>query len=441
VVAQPENRPGTTLVPQSQRIRLGRGRATDRAARAAAFALLRRLRHGEIEIVEDGERHRFGSASGPAPLRATVTLHGPAFYRALLSGGSSALAWAYVDGAWDTDDATTLVRIGARNLGFQDNLRTALAPVLLPLQRGVHFFKRNTRARSADNIHRHYDIGNDFFELMMDPTMQYSCGLYERPDMTLHEAQTAKLERACRWLRLAPDDHLLEIGTGWGGFALYAAQNYGCRVTATTISREQYDYVARKIAAAGLQNRITLVMRDYRDLSGSYDKLVHMEVIESIGTQYLDRFLATCSRLLAPEGLMFVQAIVTGHRLYHFGRYNRGFASDVFPGGYLPSVTVILDGIGRSTDMRPLQLEDITPGYPTTLFAWRDNVDRNLDRVAAMGFDDRFLRMWRLYLSYCAGAFMERRINDVQMLFAKPGFRDEQVRADAVPALRELQRA
>ena len=423
-----QQRPGTTLVPDP-RPRPGGG-ATDRIARAAAHALLRRLRRGEIELVEGGERHRFGDAGAAEPLRARVTLHSPLFYRALLTGGSRALALAYVDGTWDTDDPVALTRIACRNLGRLDDLRDFFAPVLTNAQRGLRWFERNTRARSAENIRRHYDMGNEFFALMMDPTMQYSCGLYERGDgMTLHEAQIAKLERACRWLQLTPDDHLLEIGVGWGGFTLYAAQNYGCRVTAATISREQYDDVQRKVAAAGLQGRVSVIMRDWRDLRGRFDKLVHMEVIESIGAQYMERFLAQCSRLLEPDGLMFVQAIIAQHRQFRSARYGRGFAGDIiFPGGCLPSVTAMLDHTGRSTDMRLLEMEDITASYPPTLMAWRDNVDGNAERIAALGFDERFQRMWRLYLSYCAGAFSERRIGDVQLLFAKPQFRDERVR-------------
>ena len=426
-------RPGSTLVPDARPSHTLRHPA-DGAARALAFALLRRVRRGEIEIEEGGVVRRFGSAGDVSPLRARVVVHAPAFYRALISGGSLGLARAYIDGAWDTDDAVTLTRIACLNLGRLDDLRALAAPVLTNLQRGIRWFDRNTRVRSAENISRHYDIGNEFFALMMDPTMQYSCGVYERPGMTLHEAQVAKLDRACDWLRLTPDDHLLEIGTGWGGFAVHAAQRYGCRVTAATISREQYAHVVEKVAAAGLQHRVEVVMQDYRDMRGVYDKVVHIEVIESIGPQFQERFLATCSRLLAPDGLLFVQAIVTGHHLYRYARYGRGFASDIiFPGGCLPSVTSMLDAVGRSTDMRLLEFEDITAGYPPTLTAWRDNVDANLDRIAAMGFDERFLRMWRLYLSYCAGAFAERRINDVQLLFAKPEFRDERVRPEVAP--------
>jgi len=400
-------------------------RRADRLARSAALALLRRLRHGELAIVEDGRRHVVGSVDAHCPLRATITVHAPAFWRALLSGGSRALGVAYVDGAWDTDDAVALTRIASCNLGRVDALQDALAPALLPLQRTLRWFDRNTRARSVQRIRRHYDLGNDFFALMLDPTMTYSCGLYTHAEATLHEAQVAKLDRACRWLRLAPDDHVLEIGTGWGGFAVHAARNHGCRVTTTTLSREQHRVAVRRVAEAGLEDRVTVLLQDWRELRGSYDKLVSIEMIEAVGPQFLGAFLAACSRLLTGDGLMFLQAIVSSHRMYRTGRYAHSFISDVvFPGSCLPSVTAITDAVGTRTDMRLLALEDITPGYPRTLMAWRAGVDGNEERVRALGYDERFLRLWRLYLDYCAGAFLERRIGDVQMLLAKPAFRE-----------------
>jgi cyclopropane-fatty-acyl-phospholipid synthase len=424
-----EQRPGATLVPVP-RPRTASRRA-DRAARAAALAVLRRLGRGELTLVDGTRRLRFGTATAEFPLRATVTVHDPAFYRALLSGGSRAVGLAYVDGAWDGDDLVTLTRIAAANLGRIDDVQSRLAPLLTPLQRGLRWFDRNTRARSVQQIRRHYDLGNDFYALMLDPTMTYSCGLHGHDEATLHEAQLAKLDRACRWLRLAPDDHVVEIGTGWGGFAVHAAQNYGCRVTTTTLSREQHDRAAQRVAAAGLQGRVSVVMQDYRDLRGRWDKLACIEMIEAVGAQYLRGFFAACSRLLVPDGLMFLQAITTRHTLFRSGRYGRGFADDIiFPGSCIPSVTAMLDCIGNATDMRLLSLDDITPSYPRTLLAWLDNVERNRERITAMGFDDRFLRMWRLYLAYCAGAFMERRVGDVQMLLAKPEFRGERVRAD-----------
>jgi cyclopropane-fatty-acyl-phospholipid synthase len=419
------------LVPAARARRPAPARLTDRAARAAALAVLRRIRAGEILLVDGAERLRLGRASAACPLRATVTVHHPGFYRAVLRGGSRALALAHIDGDWDCDDACTLTRIACLNMGAFDALASALVPVLTPLQRGLRWFDRNTPARSVRRVRRHYDLGNDFYSLMLDPTMMYSCGLYADPAMSLHEAQVAKLERVCHWLRLTPDDHVVEIGTGWGGLAVHAAQRYGCRVTTTTLSREQHAQAVRRVAEAGLRGRVTVLLEDYRDLRGTYDKLVSIEMIEAVGAQYFDSFFRTCSRLLAPDGLMFLQAIVTSHRLHRTTRYGRGFANDViFPGGCLPSNTAMLDSVGRATDMRLVDFADITPGYPPTLLAWRDNVDAHVERIRDLGFDERFLRMWRLYLSFCAGAFAERRINDVQLLLAKPGFRAEQVRPD-----------
>jgi len=401
-----------------------------RAARAAALAILRRLRNGELVLVDGGQTHRFGEVTASCPLSATVTVRHPGFWRALLRGGSRSMALSYIDGDWDCDDPVTLTRIACRNLHFVDALLSAAAPLLTPVQRGLRWFDRNTPARSVQRVRQHYDLGNDFYSLMLDPTMMYSCGLYADPAMSLHEAQIAKLERACRWLRLAPDDHVLEIGTGWGGFAVHAAQHYGCRVTTTTISRSQHAHAVQRVADAGLRGRVTVLLEDYRDLSSTYDKLASIEMIEAVGSQYLDSYFAACSRLLVPDGLMFLQAIVTGHRLYRSTRYARGFANDViFPGGCLPSNTAMLDCAGRVTDMRLVDFEDITPGYPRTLLAWRDNVEAQIERVRAMGFDERFLRMWRLYLSFCAGAFSERRISDVQLLLAKPEYRAEAVRS------------
>jgi cyclopropane-fatty-acyl-phospholipid synthase len=436
MVAQ-QTRPGTALVP-TPRPRPHR-RLTDGVTRAAALAVLRRLRHGELHLVDGAERYRFGRATAACPLSVAVTVHHPGFYRALLTGGSRTLALSYIDGDWDTDDAVALTRIACLNLGRIDDLQTALAPLTTPLQRGLRWFDRNTRPRSVQRVRQHYDLGNDFYSLMLDETMMYSCGVYATPETSLHDAQLAKLERVCRWLRLTPDDHVVEIGTGWGGLAVHAAQHYGCRVTTTTISREQHAHAVRRVGEAGLRGRVNVLLEDYRDLRGTYDKLVSIEMIEAVGSQYFDRFFAACSRLLAPDGLMFLQAIVTSDPLFRTTRYGRGFANEViFPGGCLPSVTAMLASVGRVTDMRAITLEDITPGYPRTLLAWRDNVDANIERITAMGFDERFQRMWRLYLSFCAGAFLERRISDVQLLFAKPRFRDEQVRRDTAIATRAV---
>ncbi|HXA27502.1 MAG TPA: cyclopropane-fatty-acyl-phospholipid synthase family protein [Candidatus Angelobacter sp.] len=428
-MATQEKRRSERLVPAARPRAQERPGVADRAARTAALAVLRRMRRGELVLVDGGQTLRFGSSGGATPLRATVTVRHPGFYRALLRGGSRALALSYIDGEWDCDDTFSLTRIACLNLRTIDALTTTVVPLLAPLQRGLRWFDRNTPARSVQRVRQHYDLGNDFYALMLDPTMMYSCGLYADPAMSLHEAQVAKLERVCQWLRLTPDDHVLEIGTGWGGLAVHAAQRYGCRVTTTTISREQHAHAVRRVADAGLRGRVTVLLEDYRDLRGRYDKLVSIEMIEAVGAHYFDSYFAACSRLLEPDGLMFLQAIVTSHRLYRSTRFGRGFANDViFPGGCLPSNTAMLDCVGRVTDMRLVDFEDITPGYPPTLLAWRHNVDAHAERIRGLGFDERFLRMWRLYLSFCAGAFAERRINDVQLLLAKPTYRDEEVR-------------
>src|SRR5579884_2852307 len=339
-----ERRRSAQLVPSPRQRAAEPDGVVDRAARSAAMALLRRIHNGELVLVEGAQTHRFGSATGPEPLRATVTVHRPGFYRALLRGGSRALALSHIDGDWDCDDAVALTRLAIRNLGFLDSLQSVAAPLVNPVQRGLRWFDRNTPARSVRRIRQHYDLGNDFYSLMLDPTMMYSCGVYGDASLSLHEAQVAKLDRVCRWLRLTPDDHVVEIGTGWGGFAVHAASRFGCRVTTTTISREQHAFAVQRVADAGLRGRVTVLLEDYRDLRGTYDKLVSIEMIEAVGAQYFDAFFAACSRLLAPDGLMFLQAIVTSHRIFRNSRYGRGFTNDVvFPGGCVPSNTAMLD--------------------------------------------------------------------------------------------------
>jgi cyclopropane-fatty-acyl-phospholipid synthase len=256
---------------------------------------------------------------------------------------------------------------------------------------------------------------------MLDDTMAYSCGVFERDDATLHEAQVAKFERICRKLRLAPGDHLLEIGTGWGGLAIHAARHHGCRVTTTTISREQHDWARDRIAAAGLQDRITLLLDDYRDLRGRYDKLVSIEMIEAVGARYLDTYTASCSQLLEPHGAMLLQAITIQDQLYEEALDSVDFIQRfIFPGSFIPSVGAIAGSVARSTDMKVFHLEDIGPHYATTLRHWRQNFFANLAAVRQLGYPDAFVRMWDYYLCYCEGGFLERQIGDVQMLLTKP---------------------
>jgi cyclopropane-fatty-acyl-phospholipid synthase len=297
---------------------------------------------------------------------------------------------------------------------------------LIPIQRWARWLARNTPGRSRKQIEAHYDLGNDMFALFLDPTMMYSCALFEHSRASLEDASLAKLERICSQLKLSPEDHVLEIGTGWGGFAVYAARRYGCRVTTTTISREQHAYATQRVREAGLSERVTVLLEDYRALSGEYDKLVSIEMIEAVGWRDFPTFFRCCSNLLREDGAMMLQAIVIDDRAYEVEKAGRSFINTyIFPGGCLPSMEVISRTVAKSTDLRQVNLEDITAHYTLTLARWRERFLEAADQVSELGYDERFRRLWELYLSYCEGGFAERRIQDVQLLLAKPGYRGE----------------
>jgi cyclopropane-fatty-acyl-phospholipid synthase len=375
-----------------------------------ASLLLARIATGRLVVVQDGRRRCFG-AGAPG---ATVQIHSPATWRLLLRG-SRGLAESYAQGLWDSPDLVALIRLAARNASQLDRARWALAPLAAARSR------RNTRARSRDAIAAHYDLGNELFARMLDPTMSYSCAVFEHERMTLEQAQLAKLARVCDKLELGPGDRVLEIGTGWGAFALYAAATRGCHVTTTTISREQRAYACAQVRRAGLEDRVTVLMQDYRDLRGSYDKLVCVEMIEAVGWRQLGLFFARCSRLVAPHGAMLLQAITIDDRAYRVEKASRSFIKRyVFPGGCLPSIEVIARHVARRTDMQLAALEDLTEHYVHTLRHWRENFERNADALASLGYDERFRRLWTLYLAYCEAGFAERRICDVQLLLRKP---------------------
>jgi cyclopropane-fatty-acyl-phospholipid synthase len=401
----------------------GSGRSPlDRLARWLALRMLERARGGELVLVEGARTHVFGEPPANSPLSAVLRVRSPRFYRQLLRG-SVGLGESYVEGLWECEDLVALARIGARNLGALDRARRLLSPALGPLQRSARWLSRNTPRRSRERIAAHYDLGNELFREFLDPTMMYSCAVFEEPGATLEQASLAKLERICRKLALGPRDHVLEIGTGWGGFAVYAAERYGCRVTTTTISAEQHAYALARVREAGLQDRVTVLSQDYRDLRGRYDKLVSIEMIEAVGWQYFPTFFRRCSELLAEHGAMLLQAIVIEDRAYEVEKASRTFINThIFPGGCLPSLEVIARNVARVTDFRAAQLEDITAHYPLTLARWRERFLAAGERLAALGYDRRFRRLWELYLSYCEGGFRERRIRDVQLLLAKPRF-------------------
>jgi cyclopropane-fatty-acyl-phospholipid synthase len=400
-----------------------RGGAGAVLARRVVLRALRGIDGGQLELREGERSIVLGRPGAQSELRAVIEVRSPLFYRQLLRG-SLGLADSYLEGQWECSDLVALTRIAARNAGRLDRLRRIASPLLAPAQRAARWVHRNTPRRARGQIAAHYDLGNELFELFLDETMMYSCAVFERPDATLREASLAKLDRICRRLRLGPSDHVLEIGTGWGGFAVHAAGRYGCRVTTTTISREQHEYASRRIAAAGLADRVSVIEKDYRELTGTYDRLVSIEMIEAVGWQFLPTFFKRCSRLLADDGAMLLQAIVIDDGAYEVEKASRSFINThIFPGGCLPSMEVIARQVSRVTDMRTAHLEDITSHYTRTLAAWRERFLEGKDRVTELGYDERFRRLWELYLCWCEGGFAERRIRDVQLLLAKPEFR------------------
>ena len=389
--------------------------------RALMSALLGRLTHGRIEIVESGQRRCFGPAD--AGFQVTIVVHDRSFWRAL-ARGSRGIAESYAAGSWDCDDLVTLVRIAAREAPWLDRLRAPLAPLRNALTR----VPRNTHAAARRHIASHYDLGNDLFALFLDETMTYSCGLWDSPASTLRDAQEAKLDLACRKLELRPEDHLLEIGTGWGSMALYAAERYGCRVTTATLSREQYAVTRERIRAAGLGDRVKVVLSDYRDLGGKYSKLVSIEMIEAVGWQYFETFFAACEELLEPDGLMLLQAITIDNRAYEVEKGSRSFANElIFPGGCLPSLEVLARSIGRATELRMIDVDDITAGYPPTLKRWREAWLRSEGEARRLGCDSRFIRLFEFYFAWSEGGFRERRIGTVQALLSTPAYRRSRV--------------
>jgi cyclopropane-fatty-acyl-phospholipid synthase len=401
------------------------GSALQRLGKRLFLGSLAGLQHGELTVVVPGtgERHTFGRRTDLCPLHATLEVLHPQTFADAAFGGTVGGGEAYMRGYWRTDDLTALVRIFVANRDTMESVEGAAAVVAGPVRRLLHWLNRNSHDGSRRNIAAHYDLGNDLFALFLDGTMAYSCGVFEREDATLQEAQVAKYERICRKLQLAPGDHLLEIGTGWGGLALHAARNFGCRVTTTTISREQHDWAAAKFREAGLlqSGQVELLLRDYRDLTGQYDKLVSVEMIEAVGARFLDTYTAQCSRLLRPDGAMLLQAITIQDQVYEQALRSVDFIQRfIFPGSFIPSVCAITDSLRKSTDMKVFHLEDIGPHYATTLRCWRENFLARLPDVRRLGYPEAFIRMWEFYLCYCEGGFLERQIGDVQMLLTKP---------------------
>ena len=386
-------------------------------AKRAVLSRLSQLEEGRIIVQCGDDTMTFGKGED---LSVTVRINDDSFFPALAFGGHLGAAEAYVEGVWSTDDLTALVQLFLRNREVMEGLETGLARFARPLRALLHGLNRNTRRGSRRNISAHYDLSNEFFGLFLDRTMTYSCGIFERHDSSLEDASIAKYERLCSMLELGPDDHLLEIGTGWGGCAIHAAREYGCRVTTCTISAEQHKLASERVAEAGLSDRVTVLLSDYRDLQGSFDKLVSIEMIEAVGHHYFKTFFETCARLLKPHGKAAIQAITIQDRYYEQARREVDFIKKyIFPGSCITAVSVLAEA-ARDTDLRMVHLDDITPHYAETLLQWRKNFLANWNQISAMGFSEQFRKLWEFYFCYCEGGYREAVLGNVQMLFAKP---------------------
>jgi cyclopropane-fatty-acyl-phospholipid synthase len=387
--------------------------------RRGVLRQLAQLKHGQLVVIEDGERQVFGTPG--SALLGEIHVLDAAAWGMVAGNGSIGAGEAFIHGYWSSPDLTAVVRVFVSNLEVLDGMEGGLAKIGRPLVRGLHWLNRNTRKGSQKNIAAHYDLGNDLFEQFLDPTMMYSAAQFLRPDDSLEQAQLNKLERICQKLALEPGDHLLEIGTGWGSMALYAAQHYGCKVTTTTLSKEQYAFTARRIESLGLQDRVTLLLKDYRDLTGQYDKLVSIEMIEAVGHRFLPTYFKQCAHLLKSNGLMLLQAITIRDQRYEQAKRGVDFIQRyIFPGGALPCVQKMLEIVSRDTDMNLLHMEDFGLHYARTLRLWHENFRHAHGRLSELGYDDYFLRLWEFYLCYCEGGFLERTIGTAQLLLAKP---------------------
>ena len=410
---------GTLRLPQTRSARVG-----EKIAREAIFRLLSKLQVGSLTLHEGPCSHHFGSIDKPHEPQAEVHIHSPAVYSQMLTGGSIGSGEAYMKGYWSSPDAMDVMRIFSANLVLLNKFDASQSVFIKLALKIAHRFNRNTYKGSQLNIAAHYDLGNEFFQLFLDPTMMYSSALFSDKSASLEVASETKLDELCQQLELKADDHLLEIGTGWGGMAIHAAKNFGCRVTTTTISQEQYDFASARVMEEGLEGQITLLCEDYRNLTGEYDKLVSVEMIEAVGHDFYQNYFRMCSGLLKPNGKMVIQAITMADQRYKEARDSVDFIKRyIFPGGCLPSVAVMAQHIARDTDMQIVHLRDITNDYAETLAHWRQRFLANLEAVRGMGFSEEFVRMWDFYLCYCEGGFRERVISTVQLAFAKPDYR------------------
>ncbi|GMM68756.1 cyclopropane-fatty-acyl-phospholipid synthase family protein [Alteromonas sp. MTD1] len=400
----------------------------DKTCRKIFLQCLKQLPYGSLTIQECGDTiAQFGNDNDK--LRANVNIKDVRAYRSLLLGGSVGAGEAYMDNLWDSHDVTAVVQIFARNLPVLDEWENKFRWLTMPINKLQHFTRRNTKDQAKRNIEAHYDLGNKLYTRFLDPTMMYSSAIYPDPNATLNEAQNYKLKSICDKLQLNENDHLIEIGTGWGGLAVYAAKHYGCKVTTTTISEEQHAWAAEWIAKENLQHKVTLLKKDYRLLEGKYDKLVSIEMIEAVGKQFLGNFFEKCASLLKDDGLMLLQSITIDDRRYDSYSNSVDFIQKyIFPGGFLPSQYQLNAHLKKHTNMMIRDLHDIGIDYAKTLNHWYEAFISAKDELMKDGYDERFMRMWTYYLKYCEGGFLERTISTVQLVISKPHYRDDLAR-------------
>lgn len=412
----------SSILPVQQNQLLPMVRLHDRLARRIVLSKLENIKKGRLRIIDNGQIFEFGDTIH-CEIKATISVLNPSFYSSVAFGGSVASGESYFMGDWDCDNLTNLVRLLLINQDVLNRLDSGFNLIQKPVNKFLHWLNRNTLKGSQRNISAHYDIGNDLFKLMLDKNMMYSSAIYNN-ECTLEQASINKLDRICQKLDLTETDHLLEIGTGWGGMAIHAAKFYGCKVTTTTISQQQYDYAKQRVLEENLQDKITLLLNDYRDLDGSYDKLVSIEMIEAVGLNNLDNYFAKCSSLLKDNGIMCLQGITIADQRFKQARREVDFIQKyIFPGGSLPSITIMAETIMKHSDMRIFDLEDIGPHYARTLKDWRERFFQNDYKVRELGYSDTFIRLWEFYLCYCEGGFMERAISTVQLVMTKPDCR------------------
>jgi len=422
----------SSIIPRTGNFDLTRPPGSlDEWSRKIITRLLNAITWGRIKLVHDDSITVFGKPeTGDQPEVTLEVLH-PRFYSDIVFGGSVGLAEAYIAGIWKCSDLTDLVRILVRNLSVLERAEHGPAWINLTIRKVFHLLHRNTQPGSRRNIVAHYDLGNEFYALFLDRTMTYSCGIFESESASLEEASIAKYDRICRKLHLGPEDHVIEIGGGWGGFAVYAADNFGCHVTTTTISENQYVYTTDMVRREGLIGRVEVLNMDYRDIDGRFDKLVSIEMIEAVGHEFLKTFFSNCSNLLKPDGMMALQAITIADQRYREHIRDVDFIKRyIFPGSCLTSVARICDVVTRATDLRLVHMEDITPHYARTLRCWRKKFLDRIDKVREMNLPESFIHMWEYYFCYCEGAFRERYIGNVQMIFSKPLCRQAPIPGD-----------